>query len=65
MASKTGTPQVPNGSPNAVYIAYGPAENSEIAVAVVIEHGGDSYYLSPMVAEIMNAYFYPDGQAAQ
>ena len=65
VASKTGTPQVPNGSPNAVYIAYGPAENSEIAVAVVIEHGGDSYYLSPMVAEIMNAYFYPDGQAAQ
>lgn len=57
VGSKTGSPQVPNGSCNAIYISYGPVPNAEIAIAVVIEHGGDSVYLSPLVKEIYDVYF--------
>ena len=57
IASKTGTPQVPTGSCNAVYISYGPVPDPEIAIAVVVEHGGSSVYLSPLVKEIYDLYF--------
>jgi len=57
IASKTGTPQVPTGSCNALYISYGPVPDAEIAIAVVIEHGGNSVYLSPLVKEIYDLYF--------
>ena len=45
IASKTGTaengtdPQ--NTPPHAWYIAFAPAQSPKVAVAVVIEHGGD------------------------
>lgn len=40
VAGKTGTAQVPNGAPHAWFTCFAPADDAEIAVAVVIENGG-------------------------
>ena len=39
VAGKTGTSQNPQGTDHALFIAFAPFENPEIAVAVVVEHG--------------------------
>ena len=57
VASKTGTPQVSSGSCNAVYVCYGPVENARAAIAIVLEHGGNSVYLAPLAKDVMDAYF--------
>jgi len=57
VATKTGTPQSPNGSNNGSFIAFGPYENPEIAVATIVEHAGEGYYIAPMVRDIFDAYF--------
>lgn len=58
VGTKTGTPQAPTGSNNGTFIAFGPYEDPEIAVAAVIEHAGEGYFLGPMVKEIFDAYFF-------
>lgn len=58
VGTKTGTPQAPNGSNNGTFIAFGPFENPEIAVAAVVEHAGEGYYIAPMVRDIFDAYFH-------
>jgi penicillin-binding protein A len=41
VAGKTGTSQTVEGaSPHAWFIAFAPAQNPEIAIAVIVEHGG-------------------------
>lgn len=61
IASKTGTPEnTGTKSDNIAYIAFGPYENPEIAVAICIEQGGSGYYAAPLCRDIFNAYFYPE-----
>lgn len=40
VAGKTGTAEVKSGEPHAWFIGFAPAENPEIAVCVIVEHGG-------------------------
>ena len=40
ICGKTGTAENPRGEPHSWFIGFGPKEEAEIAVAVVIEHGG-------------------------
>jgi penicillin-binding protein A len=40
VAGKTGTAQTPGGSPHAWFVAFAPAQNPKIAVAVVVLNGG-------------------------
>jgi len=40
VAGKTGTAQVDGGDPHAWFIAFAPADAPEVAVAVIVEHGG-------------------------
>jgi peptidoglycan glycosyltransferase len=40
VAGKTGTAQVPNGAPHAWFTCFAPANDPQIAVAIVIENGG-------------------------
>ncbi len=40
VAGKTGTAQVPGGAPHAWFVAFAPAENPRIVVAVVVLNGG-------------------------
>lgn len=42
VAGKTGTAQVPDRPPHAWFIAFAPVDQPRIAVAVVVEHGGDA-----------------------
>ncbi len=56
VATKTGTPQAANGNYDATIIAYGPAENPEIAVAAVVENGSNGYELGELIADVFLAY---------
>lgn len=64
VGSKTGTPERGDGLCNAVFIAYAPAEDPEIAVAVVVEKGWEGYQIAPVAREIFDAYFFTQGDAA-
>lgn len=75
IAAKTGSPQRSEsymlGSTkkyytNTMMIAYGPAEDPEIAIGVVIEYGGGGSRASKLVTEIFDAYFaMKDGTLAE
>lgn len=66
IACKTGTPQRSEtyyvGSTrkhytNTMMIAYGPAEDAEIALGIVIEYGGGGARAGNLVADIFDAYY--------
>ena len=58
VASKTGTPEnVGTKADDCVFICYAPAEDPEIAIAVVIEEGYQGYHGAPVAKEILDAYF--------
>ncbi len=55
---KTGTAEVPGQPDNAMYIGFGPAQNPQIAVAVVVENGGfGAVSAVPIAHEIYKTYF--------
>jgi penicillin-binding protein 2 len=57
-AGKTGTAEVWGREDHGLYVAFAPFEEPEIAVAVVVEHGGSgSRAAAPVARAIMNAYF--------
>lgn len=58
VASKTGTPERADGLFNSTYICYAPAEDPQIAIAVVIENGWHGYTGAPVAKEIFDAYFF-------
>jgi len=57
VASKTGTPETFH-LPNSTYICFGPADDPEISVAVVIEKGWHGYTGAPVAKDIFDAYFF-------
>lgn len=58
VCSKTGTAQVSEDSVNnAVFIAFAPMEEPEIALAVVVENGANGYYLAEVARDIFDWYF--------
>ena len=66
IACKTGSPQRSEGYyvgstykhyTNAAMIAYGPAEDPEIAIGIVVEYGGAGTRTGQLVADIFNAYY--------
>ncbi|WP_413160940.1 penicillin-binding protein 2 [Capilliphycus salinus ALCB114379] len=57
---KTGTVEIPGKPDNSMYIAFGPADKPEIAIAVAVEAGGyGSVSAAPIAHEIFKAYFGP------
>lgn len=56
IAAKTGTAQN-SGSDHTTFICYGPYENPEIAIAVVIEHGVSGMASKNVARDILNTYF--------
>lgn len=57
-AGKTGTAEVPGQPDNALYEGYGPVNNPQIAVAVVVENGGfGAVSAVPIAHEIYKTYF--------
>ena len=58
VAGKTGTAQNPHGEDHSCFIAYAPADDPQIALAVIAENaGGGGAIAAPMAREIMKAYF--------
>jgi len=59
VAAKTGSAQAPGGS-HALFVAYAPADDPEIAVAVVVENGGQGSRIASCAKDIFDAYFASD-----
>lgn len=61
IAAKTGTAQLGSKDDNipdhTTLIAYGPYDDPEIAVAVIIEHGGKTQFPANVAKAIFDAYF--------
>ncbi len=56
-AGKTGTAETPEEKPHAWYAGYAPAENPQIAVAVVVENSGEgSVYAAPLCRKVMETF---------
>ena len=57
MAGKSGTSEVPSGETHALFIGYAPADDPQIAVAVVLEHGGEGGAdAAPLFRQVVEAY---------
>ncbi|MBE7040247.1 MAG: penicillin-binding protein 2 [Ruminococcaceae bacterium] len=55
---KTGSAQVARGSSNGIYVGFAPFDNPQIAVAIVVEHGGSGGNVSYIARDIFNQYFF-------
>lgn len=60
VAGKTGTAETgneANHSSNALFICYAPADDPQIAVAVVVERGVLGAYTAPIACDVLKEYF--------
>ena len=57
VAAKTGTVQTGEDYNDGVFICYAPAENPEIAVAVVVEKGGSGAEIMEIAKIVLDEYF--------
>lgn len=55
-AGKTGTAEVPDGRDNVLFVGFAPYEEPEIVIAVVIEHGANSFYAANVARRVFDAY---------
>ena len=58
VAGKTGTAEVPTGSPNATFICFAPFDKPKIAISIVVEHGGHGSTIASVARDIIEGYFY-------
>jgi len=57
MAGKSGTAEAPPGEPHAWFVGYAPASDPQVAVAVVLEHGGEGGAdAAPLFRRVVEAY---------
>ena len=62
VAGKTGSSETGRGTTHSWFACYAPADNPEIAVAVLVEEGGDgSVAAAPVVRRILETYFAAPG----
>jgi penicillin-binding protein 2 len=63
VASKTGTPETSTELPNSTFICFAPADDPEVAIAVVIEKGWHGYTGAPVAKALFDEYFGYDVRA--
>jgi cell division protein FtsI/penicillin-binding protein 2 len=57
-AGKTGTAESGQRNPHAWFAGYAPAEDPEIAIAVIVEHSGEgATYAAPLFRKVVEAYY--------
>jgi len=56
VASKTGTPETA-GLPNSAFIAFAPAREPELAIAIIIEQGWHGFTAAPVARAVFDAHF--------
>ena len=62
VAAKTGSAQVSSTTEsNALFVAFAPYEDPEIALAIVVERGGSGSTLASIAAQILEYYFSSGG----
>ncbi|MFO7637778.1 MAG: penicillin-binding protein 2 [bacterium] len=60
IAGKTGTAQAAGGADHAWFVCYAPADNPEIAVAVIVEHGGHGGAVAaPIARQLVRRWYQP------
>ena len=59
VGAKTGSAQAPGGS-HALFVAYAPADDPEIAIAVVVENGGQGSRIASVAKDVFDVYFSND-----
>ena len=57
VAAKTGTTETGSYSNDAVFICYAPADDPQIAIAVVVEKGSAGASLAPIAKQVLDYYF--------
>ena len=58
VAGKTGTAESGQEEPHAWFAGYAPADDPEIAIAVIVEHAGEgATYAAPLFRAVVEAYF--------
>ena len=58
VGAKTGSAQISaQTESNAVFVCFAPYDKPEIAMAIVVEHGGSGSELGAMAADILSYYF--------
>jgi len=58
VGAKTGSAQISSQTEsNAVFVCFAPYDDPQIAVAIVVEHGGSGSELGAMAADILSYYF--------
>lgn len=57
VAAKTGTTETGGVTDDATFICYAPADDPEIAIAVVVENGSAGANLAPIAREVLDYYF--------
>lgn len=60
VGGKTGTAEVSRGTNNALFVAFAPFDDPEIAISVVVEHGAHGNIVAPVAKEIIEEYFIND-----
>jgi penicillin-binding protein 2 len=62
VAGKTGTAQNSQGEDHAVFVCFAPVESPQIAIAIIVEHGGEGGLSAAPIAKRMLEYLYKDAQ---
>jgi penicillin-binding protein 2 len=62
VAGKTGTAQNSQGEDHAVFVCFAPVESPQVAIAILVEHGGEGGLSAAPIAKRMLEYLYKDGQ---
>ncbi|KAF2959911.1 penicillin-binding transpeptidase domain-containing protein [Thermotoga sp. 38H-to] len=58
VAGKTGTAETGSGAPHSWFIGFAPAENPEVAIVTMVEHGGYGSGVAAQIArEVLEEYF--------
>ena len=60
VAGKTGTAQNPHGEDHAVFVCFAPVESPQIAIAIIVENGGEGGLSAAPIAKRMLEYLYKD-----
>jgi penicillin-binding protein 2 len=62
VAGKTGTAQNPHGNDHALFVAYAPADDPAICIAIVLENAGHGGSMAaPIAKQVLTAFFNPLG----
>jgi penicillin-binding protein 2 len=60
VAGKTGTAQNPHGEDHAAFVCFAPVESPQIAIAIIVENGGEGGLTAAPIARRMLEHHFKD-----